>query len=89
MLMKRFWKSTPPSARPIGGMMMSFTRLFTTAASARAMITPIASASALVLRRKALNSDNIRIAPLRRGIREDTPHSACQPSRSLGTLARP
>jgi len=49
-------KSTPPRARPIGGMMMSLTRELTTLPMAAPMITAIARASAFVLSRNPLNS---------------------------------
>ena len=48
---------------PIGGMMMSLTSEVTTVPSAAPMITPIASASAFVLSRNALNSATSAILP--------------------------
>src|SRR5687768_7444485 len=51
-------KSTPPSSSPMGGMMMSSTSDVTTVPRATAMMTPMASASALVLRRNARKSDS-------------------------------
>jgi hypothetical protein len=55
----RSLKSTPPRARPIGGMMTSSTSDVTTVPSAAPMMTPIASASALVLNRNSRNSVSI------------------------------
>src|SRR4051794_26010978 len=53
-----FWaaKSMPPRISPTTGMMMSLTRELTTVPSAPPMMTPIASARALVFSRNARNS---------------------------------
>src|SRR5688500_8804078 len=52
-------KSTPPRSSPMGGMMMSSTSDVTTVPRATAMMTPMASASALVLSRNARKSDSM------------------------------
>src|SRR5204863_3789950 len=49
----------PPRRSPTGGMIMSLTRDATTVPRAPPMITPIASASALVFSRNARNSPSI------------------------------
>src|SRR2546430_8642132 len=77
--MNRFWKSTLPSARPTGGMMMSFTSLLTTVASASPRMNASASASALDLTRNTRNSDHIERTPCdaeKRGVLRQSP---CQP----------
>src|SRR5678815_1543287 len=52
----RLEKSTPPSALPIGGIMMSLTSDVTIAPKAAPMMTPMARSTALPLRANSLNS---------------------------------
>ena len=62
-----------------GGMMMSFTRLFTTVASASPRMNASASASALDLTRNARNSDHIDRTPSDAAKRGVLGQSPCQP----------
>src|SRR5215208_1431903 len=55
-------KSTPPRRTPTGGMMMSLTSELTTVPRAVPMMTPIASARALVLSRNSRNCLTMRVS---------------------------